>query len=468
MMWLSNRPADALRWSERALADVSPDSDIHDLAVAELLAAVSMSDLAKLRSYPVLDEILTRANDGWVPDAAALAGTLATVLPFTLGDHRLIMPLVERALTDDLWRLDAPPYGLRPDFVICGCLFADELERGMALADEGVRRARVVGDAVRVGQYSYWRAMIARSGGDLPVVLDAAYDALEAIAGTGYEMSLPYCAGLAALAHLELDESHAANDVLARADKSGVGHAISNLGADDARVHALLACGRPDDARRLAQSVAERLTALHRRDEPTITWRIGATKAALAAGDRASACDLAHEEISIARATHYRGRLGRALRNAVAVCDTGSDAVELLNEAVSVLATTPCQLALAHALVDLGSELHAQGHIEAARDALAQGRELASRCDAPPLAARALAALHATGARPRRTERRGPESLTPAERRVVDLAAAGMTNRQIGEELVLAPRTVEWHLGHAFKKLGVGSRRELSDSLKHG
>jgi DNA-binding CsgD family transcriptional regulator len=69
--------------------------------------------------------------------------------------------------------------------------------------------------------------------------------------------------------------------------------------------------------------------------------------------------------------------------------------------------------------------------------------------------------LHATGARPRRSARTGIQALTSAERRVVELASDGLTNRQIADRLVLAPKTVEWHLSHAFAKLGIRSRREL-------
>jgi DNA-binding CsgD family transcriptional regulator len=45
------------------------------------------------------------------------------------------------------------------------------------------------------------------------------------------------------------------------------------------------------------------------------------------------------------------------------------------------------------------------------------------------------------------------------------LAARGKPNRQIAEELFVTQRTVEFHLGHAFRKLGIASRRELPDAL---
>ncbi len=54
------------------------------------------------------------------------------------------------------------------------------------------------------------------------------------------------------------------------------------------------------------------------------------------------------------------------------------------------------------------------------------------------------------------------ESLTVSERRVVLLAAEGLTNPEIGRQLYISPRTVSTHLKHAFVKLGVTSRVELA------
>jgi DNA-binding CsgD family transcriptional regulator len=59
----------------------------------------------------------------------------------------------------------------------------------------------------------------------------------------------------------------------------------------------------------------------------------------------------------------------------------------------------------------------------------------------------------------------GVDSLTPSERRIADLAAAGSTNREIAAQLFLTPKTVEWHLGHVFSKLGIRRRRELAAAL---
>jgi DNA-binding CsgD family transcriptional regulator len=54
----------------------------------------------------------------------------------------------------------------------------------------------------------------------------------------------------------------------------------------------------------------------------------------------------------------------------------------------------------------------------------------------------------------------GAEALTPSERRVADLAAGGLTTRQIAETLFVTPKTVEFHLRHVYRKLDIASSRE--------
>jgi DNA-binding CsgD family transcriptional regulator len=73
--------------------------------------------------------------------------------------------------------------------------------------------------------------------------------------------------------------------------------------------------------------------------------------------------------------------------------------------------------------------------------------------------------LAVIGIRPRGTDRAGAGSLTPSERRVAELAAAGGTNREIAQTLFVTEKTVETHLGRAFRKLDITSRRRLADAL---
>ena len=57
------------------------------------------------------------------------------------------------------------------------------------------------------------------------------------------------------------------------------------------------------------------------------------------------------------------------------------------------------------------------------------------------------------------------EELTPQELQVAMLVAEGKTNREVGVQLFLSPKTIEWHLGHVYRKLGIGSRTELTRVL---
>jgi DNA-binding NarL/FixJ family response regulator len=74
--------------------------------------------------------------------------------------------------------------------------------------------------------------------------------------------------------------------------------------------------------------------------------------------------------------------------------------------------------------------LHEQ-HATEAREPLRRALDLAERCGASALGARVSQELRAAGARPRRNRLHGAQALTPSERRIAQLAAGGLTNRQI-------------------------------------
>jgi DNA-binding CsgD family transcriptional regulator len=90
---------------------------------------------------------------------------------------------------------------------------------------------------------------------------------------------------------------------------------------------------------------------------------------------------------------------------------------------------------------------------------------MATRAGAGALVEQARVELQATGARPRSVVLSGADSLTPSERRVAQLAAAGRSNRDIAQALFVTPKTVEVHLGNAYRKLGIRSRMQLRDAL---
>jgi DNA-binding CsgD family transcriptional regulator len=91
------------------------------------------------------------------------------------------------------------------------------------------------------------------------------------------------------------------------------------------------------------------------------------------------------------------------------------------------------------------------------RDALAYFE----RSGAEPWAGQARAELKATGEMPPRDTAGGLRSLTPQELQVALIVARGSTNRETAATLFLSPKTVEFHLGNTYRKLGVRSRAEL-------
>jgi DNA-binding CsgD family transcriptional regulator len=138
---------------------------------------------------------------------------------------------------------------------------------------------------------------------------------------------------------------------------------------------------------------------------------------------------------------------------------------ELLAEAVTVLLQVPAPLERARALVDLGAALRRANRRTDARAPLDEGLQLAHDCGADALVESATVELAATGVHRRRPAFTGPDALTPAERRIAEQAAAGASNRDIAQALFITPKTVENHLGNAYRKLSVASRGELNDAL---
>ena len=119
----------------------------------------------------------------------------------------------------------------------------------------------------------------------------------------------------------------------------------------------------------------------------------------------------------------------------------------------------------AEALVDLGAALRRDRRRVDARPPLREALELARRCGAAGLAKVAFDELAATGERVRHYTPIGVESLTPSQRRVAEMAASGMTNRQIAQTLFLTVKTIETHLAAAYDKLGIRSRQQLLAAL---
>jgi DNA-binding CsgD family transcriptional regulator len=134
-------------------------------------------------------------------------------------------------------------------------------------------------------------------------------------------------------------------------------------------------------------------------------------------------------------------------------------------EAVERLGRTRMRVEHARAQLLYGEWLRRENRRRDARSHLRSAYDLLTEMGAEAFAERARRELVATGETLHRRSVGAREGLTAQEAQIARLAAEGRTNPEIGAELFLSPRTVEWHLGKVFAKLGIGSRRELSGTL---
>jgi DNA-binding CsgD family transcriptional regulator len=193
-------------------------------------------------------------------------------------------------------------------------------------------------------------------------------------------------------------------------------------------------------------------------------WVFTATLGLTALGRQDEARALATRELAAATAFGAPRRYGLAL-SACGLLDPGPRGLEHLSEAVGLLERTSARLDHARAIVNLGVGLRCRGERDEARTVLARGLDIAHGCGAFALADRARAELVAAGARPRRKALSGPSALTPAELRTARMATEGLSNREIAQALFVSAKTVETHLSHAYAKLRIERRAELSAAL---
>lgn len=224
--------------------------------------------------------------------------------------------------------------------------------------------------------------------------------------------------------------------------------------------------GAPREALEDFLDCGRRAVALQVLNPAVFQWRSQAALAALQLGRRQEAVALARTELELARAFGAPDAIGQAL-HALATIEGGSEeGLRLYGEAVTALEGSQAVLALARAVVAYGAALRKSCQRQAAREPLRHGLDLAQRCQADALVNRTLEELALAGARPRRSAHSGAEALTTRERQVARLAGEGRSNREIAEILVVTLKTVEWHLRHAYRKLGIDSRRELAAALE--
>jgi DNA-binding CsgD family transcriptional regulator len=458
--------SEAVEVLERALSEVPPGRrELRDMVEAQLLNATTMALATAPRAESRLAALFEEAEAGRVTNRVLLANvaafTACTRAPAARG-----AALAEAALAGGALVGGRDPLPIC--FAASALIFSDRLVEARQVWSDTLAEARRKGSLLMFSFASLFRSHVAWRLGS---VAEAEADARAALELTGVRegpFGLPFAvAGLidALIERGELDEAERA--LVENGIVGPLPELLHLTFVLDSRARLRLAQGRAREALDDLYECARLLEGWKIRSPGRSPWRAGAALALLSLGERDEAISLAQEEAELARRFEVPRELGIALvANGLAAGDERG--IELLAEAVEVLERSPAALEQARALTALGAALRRSGQRSNAREPLRRALELAHRCGATALAERAHAELLATGARPRRAALSGLDALTASERRVAEMAAEGLTNREIAQALFVTEKTVEWHLGQAYRKLEIHSRSELPRALTAG
>jgi DNA-binding CsgD family transcriptional regulator len=459
---LGGEAAEMLDLLDEASLAVGPDCG--DLALRLEAELIGLARYAPGRAALAIDR-LARLDGlaGHTPGERVLLAQLALESSFAGDSAARTIELAERGLAGG--RLVAE---LGPDSPVCysgihALVAADALDSAEENLRAAIAEARAQGSALGFASASMCRSHALFVRGAVGEAVADARGALDLALENGWLAVVPWMAGFLVEALVERGELDEADTDLRRPELApwlGAAAGLDPLLRSRGRLRA----ARGDHAGALAdmRACGEAYASFGVRNPAFAPWRSHAALALAALGEPAEAEALAAEEVELARGYGAARALGVALRGQALV--TGD--LDLLAEAVDVLAGSPAQLEHARAQVDLGAALRRSDRRAEARAPLEAGLETARAVGALALARRAHDELAASGVRLRKMLVGGLDGLTPSERRVADLAAGGASNVEIAQSLFVTIKTVETHLGRVYRKLGISGRRELARALR--
>lgn len=444
------------------LASGTDDTTLEQMIDADLITYAIISESARARGFERLASYGGQVPDG--PAAPAVLTAMAVAIGFTGERAPEAAALAERALQLDAQQGQGPD---RERWLIAAIAlnFCDRPDVAHSAALESLDQVRRDGHRREIFAVEIARAMASLQLGAIPEAVAAAQASISVVDQGPHGA---WAHGIHALALFESGELGAVEEALAASSPEHWSEAApGSFGLLWARAQLRIAQGRFEDA-------APDLAELRRRGEAAgpgvrphseVRWPLEVLLAHRL-GESERARELAAMELEFSRRFEGPHYIGQMLRLSGIVNEP--DGLGFLREAVDVLAPSVFRLEYAKALVELGAALRRRGERAAAREPLREGLDLAYRCGAGPAVSQALEELRATGARPRRAVREGPDALTASESRTALLAARGRSNREIAQELCVTLKTVEGTLMRAYSKLGIsgrGAREALPEAL---
>jgi class 3 adenylate cyclase/tetratricopeptide (TPR) repeat protein len=438
-----------------------------EIALARTMLEVSAPSVPAAVVGSSLKELIATADPSW--PSYPLFAALGLFTPYFAADVDFedvawLLPAARRLdAAVEVRGTDA--HHLQAAIAISALLVGGEIEAVRKACDSWVRRAREQGAMALLITALVLRARIRIVAGRL---LEAEADAREAVQlsalfGTPLARRLAMGSQLWALTELgRLDE---ADRML---DDTGLCGAVSLGTIQDVMFMAQRARLRLGQ-HRVAQAVgdmdaADRWISGRGISRSIPYWAYASRPEFLLAAGRAEEATAAAREglANLGKLPPvYRGLVWRSSGIVIG----GDEGIDLLRAACAGLAVSPMPVEHARALLGLGGALRRAKYRADAREPLARAMELAHACGAQLLVEATREELVATGARPRRLVRSGIAALTPSELRVAKLAAEGMSNPQIAQQLFVTRRTVETHVAAILRKLDLKGRAGIAAAL---
>jgi DNA-binding CsgD family transcriptional regulator/tetratricopeptide (TPR) repeat protein len=290
-----------------------------------------------------------------------------------------------------------------------------------------------------------------------------------AVADTGVQTAPAlYAAALAATAGGSADEARRLAEQAVRASEAD-GDRLFLLRALAVLGQAELLAGDPRGAAAAVealQRVRELGAAMSAADPPLLHWYSDLAEALVVLGET-DAAGAVIDEARTRVSGEVPGSVLAALERAAGLREAGlgraKEGAVRLRTAVDRLRRLPLPIELVRTLIALGAVERRARHRNAARTALGEALETATRIGAAPLAARAGDELARLEAGDRDGE--GRPELTPTEARIAELVGGGATNREVAAELFISVKTVEGTLSRIYRKVGVRSRTALAHAM---
>ncbi|HYB26966.1 MAG TPA: AAA family ATPase [Solirubrobacteraceae bacterium] len=463
-LYFANRLMDAIPvLSEASDALGDDDPDLSEYIEAEIIGTARWVSA----SYPIAAERLAAIDETELHGgggSAQLLAALAVDEAVRCGSRERATRRARRALAMGVLQ-DQEAIGYTQ--AVNALFMAGEIEEALGAYEQVARRARLQGDPFvltnLLGFLAYLRLRLGR-------LLDAEADLREG-------MELIHVSAEASTA-LQWHAGTLAELLIERGEFDGAGALVENARLDDlpaesmqlfflrgARGRLHLLAHRPEQALADFQTIIDVALAGGAVNPVWIPARSLAALCHHQLGRHAEAVTLIEKELDVSQAWGVPSAIAVALRTLGQVTG-GADGLALLEESVEMLEPTTARLEHARSLVEYGGALRRSKQRSEARDRLREGVEIAQRLGALGLVAQANEELAATGARPRKVVQTGLETLTASERRVAQLAADDMSNKDIAQVLFVTVKTIEVHLSSVYRKLDITSRRQLASALE--